>query len=323
MKIQEGKMVKRQSPSEIYNLPVTTKELASFATTLFEFSTDAMVVLDAVGKISSVNTSLCNLIGDEKSNIIGKIPEFLFAGQSDVSSYKNFIRDLISNGYWSGQVFGRNKSGAVIPIDSHFSAVYDELGVANHYVGICSSLYSYISQMNEFPFDPNIDPLTKIYNANAFLHRLEHNIHKIEKDMSVLSLLYIDIDNFHELAKQDNYQAGDIILKNLGTLLKNTLEESDTVARLKSDIFCAIIQDIYTQESINKMVENIFAKITRPYALHPAIEHVSISIGVATFPISGETPQDLLACAADAAKVAKQKGGNQIHYHKLLTDIDE
>lgn len=138
-----------------------------------------------------------------------------------------------------------------------------------------------------------------------------------------MSLLYIDIDNFHELAKQDNYQAGDIILKNLGTLLKNTLEESDTVARLKSDIFCAIIQDIYTQESINKMVENIFAKITRPYALHPAIEHVSISIGVATFPISGETPQDLLAYAADAAKVAKQKGGNQIHYHKLLTDIDE
>ncbi|MCR5506884.1 MAG: sensor domain-containing diguanylate cyclase [bacterium] len=315
-------MANKKIDSERYNLPVTIKELGSFATTLFEFSTDAMLVLDAVGKISAINTALCNLIGDEKENIIGRIPDFLFAGQSDVSSYKNFIRDLISNGYWSGQVFGRNKSGAVIPLDLHFSAVYNELGEANHYVGICSSIYSYISQMNEISFDPNIDPLTKIYNANAFLHRLEHNIHKIEKDMSVLSLLYIDIDNFHELAKQDNYHAGDIILKNLGSTLKETLEESDTVARLKGDIFCVIIQDIYTQESIDEMVNKIFAKITKPYVLHPKIEKVSISIGVATFPISGETPQNLLASAASAAKEAKVKGGNQISYHKLLTDIE-
>ena len=82
-------MANKKLESEIYNLPVTMKELGSFATTLFEFSTDAMLVLDAVGKISAVNTALCNLIGDEKENIIGKIPEFLFAGQSDVSS-KNF-----------------------------------------------------------------------------------------------------------------------------------------------------------------------------------------------------------------------------------------
>ncbi len=315
-------MANKKHESEIYNLPVTSKELASFATTLFEFSTDAMLVLDAVGKISSVNNALCNLIGDEKENIIGKIPEFLFAGQTDVSSYKNFIRDLISNGYWSGQVFGRNKSGAVVPMDIHFSAIYNEVGEANHYVGICSSIYSYISQMNEISFDPNIDPLTKIYNANAFLHRLEHNIHKIEKDMSVLSLLYIDIDHFKELAKKDNYHAGDIILKNLGSTLKNILEESDTVARLKGAIFCVIIQDIYTQESINEMVNKIFAHITKPYALHPKIERISVSIGVATFPISGETPQDLIASAAAAVKKAKEKGGNQIAYHKLLTEVE-
>ena len=55
-------MANKKHESEIYNLPVTSKELGSFATTLFEFSTDAMLVLDAVGKISSVNTALCNLI---------------------------------------------------------------------------------------------------------------------------------------------------------------------------------------------------------------------------------------------------------------------
>ena len=309
--------------SDFYNLPVTQKELSSFSTTIFEFSSDAMLVLDAVGKITAVNTALTNLIGFEREQLIGHISDFLFAGQSDVSSYKNFIRDLVNNGYWSGQVFGRNRSGQIIPMDLHFSAVYNELGEANHYVGICSSMYSYISKMNEFPFDPNIDPLTKIYNANAFLHRLEHNIHKIEKDLSVLSLLYIDVDHFHELANRDKYQAGDIILKNLGQTLKDMLEQSDTVAHLKSDMFCVIIQDVYTQESIEEIANRIFQNLTKPYALHPSIAKVSISIGVATFPISGTTPQDLLASATEAAKTAKTKGGNQICYHKRLTDLTE
>ncbi len=313
-------MAKKQSETEIYNLPITQKELSSFSTTLFEFSSDAMLILDAVGKIVSVNTSLCNLIGEEKKSLFGKIPEFLFGGQEDVSSYKNFIRDLITNGYWAGQVLGRNKSGQIIPLEIHFSAIYNDIGEANHYVGICSSIYSYMSKINELPFDPNIDPLTKLLNATAFIHRLEHNIHKVEKDMSVLSLLYIDIDNFHNLAVKDNYHAGDVILKNLANKLKSILDESYTIARLKSDKFCIVIQDVYTQESIQEIVEKIFTEISKPYSLHSLMDKIFVSIGVAIYPISGDKPQDLLASAADAAQKAKLKGGNQIYYHKKLSD---
>ena len=80
--------------------------------------------------------------------------------------------------------------------------------------------------------------------------------------------------------------------------------------------------DIYTQESIEAMAEKIFNKITAPYALSKDIEHVSISMGVATYPISGDNPQDLIASAAEASKKAKSKGGNQICYHKSLNDIN-
>lgn len=312
----------KNANTNIYKLPIGTKELSSFATTIFEFSSDAMVILDAVGKIASVNTALCNLINGEKEKLLGKIPDFLFGGQSDISSYKNFIHDLVSNGYWSGQVFARSKTGAVVPMEIKFSAIYNDVGEANHYIGICSSIYSYISKMNELPFDPNIDPLTKTYNYNSFLHRLEHNIHKIEKDMSVLSLIYIDIDRFKEIDNSHNYLKGDEVLKNLGELLKETLEKSDTVARLKADIFCIIILDIYTQESIEAMAEKIFKKITSPYALSKDIEKISISMGVATYPISGDNPQDLISSAAEASKKAKSKGGNQICYHKSLKEIN-
>ena len=55
--------------------------------------------------------------------------------------------------------------------------------------------------------------------------------------------------------------------------------------------------------------------------MHENIEKVSISMGVATFPISGDNPQDLIAAAAEASQHAKAEGGNQICYHKRLNEV--
>jgi diguanylate cyclase (GGDEF)-like protein len=219
-----------------------------------------------------------------------------------------------------GQTFARVSSGAVVPVEVQFSAIYNNVGEVNHYVGICSSIYSYLSKMNEPPFNPNIDPLTKTFNANSFLHRLEHNLRKTEKDMSVLSLLYIDIDGFKELVGEHGYACGDGVLVSLGRILAETFDRSDTVARLKSDIFCVIIQDVYTQDEISKVAEDVFGKITAPFALSREVEHVRASMGVATYPVIGDTPDDLVAAASDAIKRAKRQGGKQIVYHRKLTE---
>jgi diguanylate cyclase (GGDEF)-like protein len=179
-----------------------------------------------------------------------------------------------------------------------------------------------MSKMSETAFNPNLDPLTRAASPHAFLSRLEHNIRKIEKDMSVLSVIYIDIDGFKKIVDEHGYIAGDEILKNLAALLSGLLDESDTVARLKADIFACIIQDVYTQEKINEIAEGILAKITAPRALSKSVERVSASIGVATFPISGDNPDDLVTAAAGAASSAKLGGGGRVAYHKLLSEAE-
>lgn len=313
----------KQNLQDNYNLPITYKELSSFATVLFESSPVAILILDVIGKITAINFALSNLIGYEKEEVLGYHPKFLFAGQSDDNAYRTFIKELVNNSSWSGTVMGRKKNGSVLPMDIQFFAISDSIGTVNHYVGICSSFYSYISQNEDVAFNPNLDPLTNILNQNAFLHKLDRAIVKVEKNISLLSVLYINIDHFHELASQDNYRAGDTILKNMAMVLSHAVEDPETVARLKSDIFTVILQDLYTQEDIEEEVSRIYDAITEPFVIYSSIERISVSIGVATFSLSGDNSHDLLNSATEAAKRAKNRGGNQICYDKKLTDIAE
>ena len=315
-------MAERLDKKDFYKLPIGSKELASFATTIFEFSSDGMLLLDPVGKVLAANSAMCNIIGDERRNIEGRLPKFLFEGSDVEPSYKTFIHGLIQNGYWSGESLARAASGAVVPVDLYFSAVYDDIGRVHHFAGICSSIYSYMSKMSETAFNPNLDPLTRVASPHAFLSRLEHNIRKIEKDMSVLSVIYIDIDGFKRIVDEHGYIEGDEMLKNLGAMLSASLEESDTVARLKADIFACIIQDVYAQDKICEIAEGILGKISAPHALSKSIERVSASIGVATFPVSGDNPDDLVTAAAGAARNAKTGGGGKVCYHKLLSEAE-
>ena len=315
-------MVVEFGKKDLYRLPLSANELASFATTVFEFASDGMMLLDPVGKVVAVNAALCNIIGAERRDLEGRLPKYLFEASGGETSYRAFIRGLIENGYWSGEALARAASGAVVPVELHFSAVYDEIGRIQHYVGMCSSIYSYISKMGEMAFNPNVDPLSGVASSHAFISRLGHNIRKIEKDMSVLLVVYIDIDGFKKIVADHGYAVGDEALKNLGRLLAESLDESDMVARLKADIFACIVQDIYTQEKINEIAEGLLANIVAPFALHKDIERASVSIGVAAFPISGDSPDELITAAANAAKKAKSKGGGRVEYHKLLSEAE-
>ncbi len=302
-------------------LPITKNEINSFATTLFEFSSNAVLILDAIGKIVDVNPAFCLLLERDRDDLIGKLPEFLFSGQFNDSSYKTFIKELVTNGYWSSHILGRNKNGTVIPIDVQFSAIYDEIGMVNHYIGICSSINSYLSSVNG-SFDPNKDVLTGLLNSNSFFYRLEHLINKVEKNMSVLSLVYINIDSFKDLASKDKYLAGDIILKNTAKILTETLDKSDTIARLKADIFCIVLEGLYTQEEIEAKINLIYENLRKPYAVHPSIERIQFNIGVAIFPISGMDANEVLNSAINASKQAKKNGTERIIFNKKLTDVE-
>ena len=306
-----------EKSNNFFKLPISQKELSSFSNILFEFSSDSLIILDSVGQIAYVNNNLCNIIKQEQDKLIGKIPDFLFGGVSD-SSFKTFINDLIKKGSWNGDVMCRSNQGSLIPMNLQFYAIYDSIGIANHYLGICTNLLP--NNKNDL-IDVNLDPLTNVLNFNALMLRLNHMVRQVEKNVSILSVIYINIDHFHDIASRNKYKDGDVILRNMANLLSENIDPSDTIARIKADIFCIVLQDIYTQEKIEEKINNLFNKITAPFAIHENIEKITVSIGVSIYPISATTPEELLETAKQASETAKNKGRNQICFHKKLTEM--
>ncbi|MCL2439824.1 MAG: GGDEF domain-containing protein, partial [Alphaproteobacteria bacterium] len=132
---------------------------------------------------------------------------------------------------------------------------------------------------------------------------------------------YFNINGFSKLNKEAGYAAGDEVISGIANVLTSTLDKSYSIARMKSDEFLVIIQDLYEQSEIEAAVGNIKTAIEAPNALSKRVKGVKVSIGVASYPFSGDDVDSLLKAAKSAATKAKVAGGSQIVYDKSFSDL--
>lgn len=108
----------------------------------------------------------------------------------------------------------------------------------------------------------NYDPLTQVYNRRAFMDHLKQECsrsHRYQKDLAVIM---IDIDYFKSINDQYGHTAGDDVLKQFSSLLKDITRESDIFARLGGEEFAILLPEtdlegaIIAAEKYRKSIEN-------------------------------------------------------------------
>jgi len=91
------------------------------------------------------------------------------------------------------------------------------------------------------------DPLTTLYNQNYFFHFLEKELQRVKRHKTPLSLMMIKIDHFKTLNEKYGPSVGNLILKDIGSLLKKSIRDVDIAARYADDVFAIILP--YTDET--------------------------------------------------------------------------
>ncbi len=114
------------------------KELSITAVT-FE-SREGVTVTDANNKILRVNRAFTEITGYGNEEAIGKTPAILQSGRHDKEFYRNMWQVLERDGFWSGEVWNRNKNGKVYPEWLTITAVIGTDGQVTNYVGIFSDI---------------------------------------------------------------------------------------------------------------------------------------------------------------------------------------
>jgi len=155
------------------------------------------------------------------------------------------------------------------------------------------------------------DGLTGLYCNRYFKERLDEYILKAAHIKQPLSLLMLDIDGFKVYNDKYGHIAGDIVLRSVGELLKNSLEIGDLAARYGGEEFAIILLGKGKAEA-HKIAEVIRKKIdSQKFVLRQVETHVTISIGCAALPEDAISKDDLIKSADAALYEAKKSGGNR------------
>jgi len=159
-----------------------------------------------------------------------------------------------------------------------------------------------------------IDALTPAYNHRFFQEALSKEVSRHSRTGHELALAMLDIDNFKKINDTFGHPIGDEILKGLVEELMTHARETDVVARYGGEEFAIIFPDATAaaaQDAANRLrglIENrVFALPQLGQTLH-----VTVSIGIAVYPLDGTTPADLITRADAALYVAKKNGKNRV-----------
>jgi len=158
------------------------------------------------------------------------------------------------------------------------------------------------------------DPLTGLINRTLFTDRLEGAVARARRDGSVVALLFLDLDGFKEVNDRLGHPVGDALLRLAAERLVACVRESDTVARLGGDEFTVILEGGHRVEDAGQVATKILQSLAVPYRVGSEEIVITSSMGIASFPIDGETTEDLLKGADIAMYSAKDAGRNTYQF---------
>jgi diguanylate cyclase (GGDEF)-like protein len=158
------------------------------------------------------------------------------------------------------------------------------------------------------------DPLTELYNRRYFNLRLKEEFLKAKREGYPFAIMISDLDNFKKYVDKFGHPFGDIILKEVASVVKLSLRATDIICRFGGDEF-AYILPFSTSLEAKVVAERIKKNVQNFKFLKENVDeevHITLSIGIASFPEHGNSEIEILSKADSALFMAKSMGKNGI-----------
>jgi len=289
---------------------------ARTASEVFDNSSEAIMVTNAVGSISKINKAFLSLTGFEAHQIIGSNPSMLLAPDIKLEVLNNISDALIVEGYWQGELTYRNKRGEIRPSWTGITAIKDDLGQVQSNIIISSDIVDRKITEARIERLAYFDPLTGLPNRSQMHETLEKFM---QEEDQLLALLFIDLDRFKPINDTMGHPVGDQVLKEVAQRLAASIREQDLVARIGGDEFTVIMPGLSDlEEAMEEAIdvsEMILHQMMQPFVIEDHQLYLSASVGVAMFPENAISGMDLLRNADTAMYHAKAMGKNNFQFY--------
>jgi len=259
-----------------------------------ESTADGIVLTNGAGIVTFVNEAAEAITATAAHDLLGQ-------------PLKRVLPFLLQG---TGQGELARKDGSVVQVEASVRSFEDPPGQIN-WVYVLRDLSERL-ELERVVSLASRDPLTGLFNRRRLEEELSSHLAASRRYGTTGALLVLDLDHFKPINDTFGHQAGDVVLRAVGDILRTATREADVPARLGGDEFVVLLPHADAtgaEMCASKLLERIGALAPE---FHNDRIHVGVSIGLALFPEHGSTPDEILAAADRALYRAKQSGRNRI-----------
>ncbi len=189
-------------------------------------------------------------------------------------------------------------------------------------VRIAGSAASGLNMIEIYRNQAVTDTLTGLYNRRYIVEYLSNTINVAKRKADDLCMLLVDIDFFKRFNDEYGHKTGDRVLKAVAETMRRSVREGDVIGRYGGEEFIIILPQTNAEtahEIAERLREDVSIIDYGQFELHN-IPKITISIGIAQFPVHGYSHYHLTAAADKALYEAKNSGRNRVHIHTKIPE---
>ncbi|MCU7866856.1 MAG: diguanylate cyclase, partial [Candidatus Thiodiazotropha sp. (ex Lucinoma borealis)] len=248
--------------------------------------------------------------GYQLAEVKGEKSRFLESANLSKEVYLEIWKAIRNGQSWQGEYQNQKKNGGIFWEHANISPVLDESGKVCHLVSINEDITLRKQQEEHIFHQANFDALTGLSNRFLALDRLSQLINEAQRNKECVAVLFLDLDDFKKVNDTLGHDAGDKLLIEAATRLRSVVRASDTVGRLGGDEFIVLLSGITDAADAIPVAENILARFRDIFSVNSRELVLTTSIGIAAYPVDGNSASELLRNADSAMYHSKEQGRN-------------
>jgi len=289
---------------------------------------ESVLTVDQDGRIDYINHSAELLLGLQVNQVLGKT----FA---DVASLldENDRRDLgdpVQKALSGGGRVSPSRRAVLIPASGSMER-FVEISVTplqldgKETYGLVLVLHD-TSELRgltrQMTYQASHDALTGLVNRREFERRLQEALDSAQTGDAGHALCYLDLDHFKVVNDTCGHTAGDNMLREIASLIKDAVRDSDTVGRIGGDEFALLLSGC-PLEKARQIADNVVRSVNDyRFVWRDKIFNVGVSIGLVEIGRDTGTIEDIINSADSACYVAKKQGGLHVHVYSAREEAN-
>ena len=282
---------------------------------------ESVITVDAEGRIDYINHSAEALLGQQVDQVLGKT-------FSDVASLvdesdRRSLGDPVIKAMSSSARIAASRRAVLVPsngsperfLEISVTPLQSEGKETSGWVLVLHDTSELRGLTRQMTYQASHDALTGLVNRREFERRLQEALDSAQTGDIGHALCYLDLDHFKVVNDTCGHTAGDNMLREIASLIKDAVRDSDTVGRIGGDEFALLLVGC-PLEKARQIADNVVRSVNDfRFVWKDKIFNVGVSIGLVEIGRDSGTIEDIMNSADSACYVAKKQGGLHVHVY--------